>query len=196
MDSYRAQELALLERALAGAPLLFIDFEASSLDPKRSYPIQFGWQRVRAGRLADGGTFLIRPAPHWDVPGSWSEAAARVHGLTRDALAGGLDAAGAARRTLELAAGAVVAGDAPSYDRHWWRVLLDELPHKERPPVMLHLDELSTQLVVSVRGIADETVVAAARDRACTLRPPTHRAGDDAAHLARRWIELLHLLRG
>jgi DNA polymerase III epsilon subunit-like protein len=191
MASYRAQEEALLERALRGAPLLFVDFEASSLNQKRSYPIEFGWQRVVGGEARDRGAFLIRTAPVWDVPGAWTDEASRVHGITRAAIdREGLDPADAASRTLDLIGDAVVVGDAPSYDRHWWRVLLDQLPGKPKPPVMIDLDELGMRVV---RG--DEAKLHAARADASERRPATHRAEQDAMHLAERWLALQRLLR-
>jgi DNA polymerase III epsilon subunit-like protein len=191
MTSYREQEEALLDRAVAGAPLLFIDFEASSLHQKRSYPIQFGWQRVVGDQLTDSGSFLIRTAPAWDVAGAWSDEAARVHGLTKDELQrNGLDAAEAAARTQALIADAVVIGDAPSYDRHWWRVLLDQLPDQPSPPVMIDLDELGMRVAQG-----DQALLLAALNFAKQTRPATHRAGDDAMHLAVRWLEIRKRIR-
>ncbi|MDB5367174.1 MAG: hypothetical protein JWM77_3101 [Rhodospirillales bacterium] len=196
MRSYRAKEEALLDRAVAGAPLLFIDFEASSLNQKRSYPIQFGWQRVIGESLGDAGSFLIRSAPDWDVPGAWSDEAALVHGLHKEELQrDGLDAAEAAARTRDLIDRAVVVGDAPSYDRHWWRVLLDQLPDRPAPPVMVDLDELGARMVQKLRGAPDPALLVAARDAAVEQRPVTHHAGDDAKHLAVRWLEILRRVR-
>lgn len=192
MGSYRDEEERNLARALDGADLLFVDFEASSLNQKRSYPIQFGWQRVAAGKLADAGAFLIRTAAAWDVPGAWSNEAARVHGIGKEELADGVATTEAAARTRELVGDAVVVGDAPSYDRHWWRVLLDELPGKPKPPVMVDLDELSMRLVEAFGG--SPATILAAREEARALRPPTHRADDDAAYLAQRWVRLRQLL--
>jgi hypothetical protein len=191
MGVYRAEEERLLARALDGAPLIFIDFEASSLNQKRSYPIQFGWQRVVGDTLQDHGAFLIRAAPAWDVPGAWSADAARIHKLTKEEIErDGLDPAAAASRTLDLVRDAVVVGDAPSYDRHWWRVLLDQLPDRPKPPVMVDLDELGTRLTHT-----DEDLLLAARDAAKKTHPATHRAGEDAMHLAVRWLETKRLLR-
>ncbi|GIL40911.1 3'-5' exonuclease [Roseiterribacter gracilis] len=190
MGSYREHEEALLDRALAGAPLLFVDFEASSLNQKRSYPIQFGWQRVVGDRLTDSGSFLIRTAPEWDVPGAWSDEAARIHKINKDELVRGLAPIAAAARTRDLIGDAVVIGDAPSYDRHWWRVLLDQLPARPAPPVMIDLDELGMRV-----AHGDEALLRAAREVATTKRPATHRAGDDAMHLAVRWLEIQRRIR-
>lgn len=188
MVSYREEEEQKLAQALDGAELLFVDFEASSLNQKRSYPIQFGWQRVVQGKLADAGEFLIRTAPAWDVPGAWSDEAGRVHGISRQEIANGMATVDAAARTCAVVGRSIVVGDAPSYDRHWWRVLLDELPGKPKPPVMVDLDQLCTRMIQAYGG--SEDMILKARDEARALRPPTHRAGDDAAYLAQRWIKL------
>jgi hypothetical protein len=96
--------------------LLFIDFEASSLDPA-SYPIEFGW-----ASLTGSGSFLIRPEQAW---ADWNAAAELVHGIPRDTLmAEGLPAAQAAARILELAPGRFLVSDAPSFDFGWLGQLL------------------------------------------------------------------------
>jgi hypothetical protein len=96
--------------------LLFIDIEASSLDPD-SYPIEVGWASV-----AGSGGFLIRPEQAWT---DWSPAAELVHGIRRETLlAAGIQATQPAARILELATGRFLVSDAPSFDFGWLGQLL------------------------------------------------------------------------
>ncbi|WP_458098262.1 transcriptional regulator [Roseomonas sp. WA12] len=94
--------------------IIFLDFEASSLDAG-SYPIEVGW--VTEG--GDGEAHLIRPAPGWE---EWSEASERIHGLSRGRLAReGSPVEVVARRVHQVlgADGVVVASDAARWEQRW-----------------------------------------------------------------------------
>ncbi|NVJ98168.1 MAG: hypothetical protein HWE25_08450 [Alphaproteobacteria bacterium] len=65
-------------------PFAFIDFEASALI-EGSWPIEFGWAIVRPNRTIESASYLIQPAPHWDMA-YWSDESQKVHGITIDDL--------------------------------------------------------------------------------------------------------------
>jgi DNA polymerase III epsilon subunit-like protein len=96
-----------------------IDIEASGFG-RGSYPIEVGWV------LADGSArcFLVRPAPHWT---HWDEAAERVHGITRSALAAhGRPPRSVAEQLNADLAGGVAYCDGWAHDYPWLAALFDE----------------------------------------------------------------------
>ena len=126
-------------------PILFLDFEASSLTAG-SWPVEIGYARIADGRVVVEAA-LIAPEAAWSMD-DWSEASARLHGLSIEAVRCGRPAAEIAARTDRFRDFLVVS-DNPAWDQ-WW---LDRL-RSGRPPIVVH----------DLRGLA---AVASRR------RPPT-----------------------
>lgn len=155
-------------------PLLFLDFEASSLSPA-SWPVEIGYAWFADGRV-ETRAFVIAPRPDWSMA-DWSEASASVHGIGLREIRAGVPAAAAAAETDAFAHFDVVS-DNPSWEQRW----LDRLRGGRGPriPVIGLRDAMRARLDDSAAG---EVVRALLRVAA------PHRAGPDAARLARAWLQ-------
>lgn len=154
---------------------MFIDFEASSLDPE-GWPIEVGVSWL------DGGTVrvydeLMRPDPTWLMT-AWSSQSAAVHGISLDQLRDAAPAAEVAQRVASLLGRHIVISDAPEFDGRWLRRLLDLLPTPHYIP-LVDFDEVAH----SRFGPRELDWVYETLER---LRAP-HRAGPDARRLAKSW---------
>lgn len=110
-------------------PLVFVDFEASSLDPG-GFPVEIGW----VGEDGQGEGYLIRPAPGWKV---WSAASQKIHGIPMETLLReGRPHDVVARRAAAAFAGRTVVVSAPAWDGEWLRMLLDSAGITERFPIL------------------------------------------------------------
>lgn len=170
--------------------LLFVDFEASSLEPG-SYPIEAGWCDERG----HGEAHLIHPPRHWQT---WSAAAEAVHRITREQLqAEGEPVREVARRAAEaLATGrATVLSDCPPADQAWLdrllaaggvaaRPLLLDLWQVIRDAGMRVLRDAGAPMAMVPDVIRDIEEFAA---RARAGHPPVHRALPDAQANAAMW---------
>lgn len=161
-----------LRRAAPPRPLLFLDFEASGLTPG-SWPIEIGCAWIAAGGAVEVSATLIAPRPEWP-PAEWSDGAARLHGIPRDALAAATPADAVAAGTDGFAAFDVVS-DNPAWDGLWLDRLRGDRP---RIPVLGLRGEVARRLTPRA---ADDFV------RRCLRAPALHRAGPDAERLARAW---------
>jgi DNA polymerase III subunit epsilon len=154
-------------------PLLFLDFEASSLSPE-SWPIEIGWAWIEDGRVRSGST-LIAPRPEWPLA-DWSESAARVHGIALVEALAGVDADRVAEHT-DAFAGFDVVSDNPSWEQHW----LDRLrAGRPRIGVMALRDAIAARLhPLEANWLC------------CSLlrADPGHRAAADAERLAAAWLD-------
>ena len=156
--------------------MLFLDFEACALGPA-SWPIELGLAQV-VGRDVRVTSRLIRPHADWPLD-AWSAESQAVHGLTLTELERASHAAEVALWAAELIADRTLVADAPEYDQRWLHRLLAIAPGTPRP---------------TVRDF--DAVVAARMEPAALLRvyaaldriPTPHRAGPDAARLARAWL--------
>ena len=156
-------------------PVAVLDYEASSLDPELSYPIEIGialWRGPASPILVWGS--LISPAPSWVRDGIWTDTAQKVHGISPTDLAGAPSPADVLRRANAMLDGTPsVISDNPWWEGFW------------------------TERLQSAAGTCATFVVDALRDRLAGLRrsqretmaahlearPRPHRAGDDAARL-------------
>ncbi|HEY9012200.1 MAG TPA: transcriptional regulator [Devosia sp.] len=167
---------------------VFLDFEASSLNSKFSFPVEVGWV------LEDGSGegHLIRPAPHWT---DWDPSAEVMHGLSRAVLEReGEDVAAVCDRVVDLFAGNMVYCSAPSWDGHWLSMLLRAAG---RPRHLLRMldtevafEEAARQRLASDDEAAIAELVAQARTEAAAW-PVTHRAEADARREWRIWQRIL-----
>lgn len=152
-------------------PLLFLDFEASSLS-EASWPVEIGFARVVDGRVEEASA-IIAPAADWSMT-DWSATAAAVHGLTIEQVRAGCPAAAVAAGTDHFA-GFIVVSDNPRWDQRW----LDRL-RAGRPRIEVH----------GLRQVAGSRLSGPAADMlAMTLlrSASTHHAAEDAARLAVAW---------
>lgn len=156
--------------------LVFLDFEASGLEPG-SWPIEIGLAQIRDEDGVSINSCLICPHKTW--PESlWSPASAQVHGISRAELNGAFSAEVIAADFLELLIGKVIVSDAPEFDQRW----LDMLAELLEP--MPHFVVRDFDWVIAPFGFAG---VKRAYETLDAL-PSRHRAGDDAARLAQAWL--------
>jgi len=165
--------------------LVNLDFEASCYPSDgRSFPIE-----VAAVRLADDAAraWLIRPHAKW-ATWTWDEAAAAVHGLTREQLArDGLPAAQVLAELAAFVAGLTVVSDSES-DAGW----LDTLSGAAGVPPPFAIG--SSAHVLKLLGITGQTQADETWQRADAVarahHPQAHRAEPDA----RRGAEIIRLV--
>jgi DNA polymerase III subunit epsilon len=151
-------------------PILFLDFEASSLSAA-SWPIEIGWSIVREGGIVTT-TSLIRPRPSWT---DWSEASAAIHGIRREDLDAAPEADVVAART-DAFGGYSVVSDNPTWEQQW----LDRL-REGRPYVPVN----------DLHVVAAERLGPRALDwmyERLARRKPPHRAGPDSRRLAEAYL--------
>lgn len=157
--------------------MIFIDFEASSLDAE-SWPVEVGVAWREDGRTHTAAR-LIRPEPDWPMR-AWSNESAAVHGVPLADLRRADPAPTVARWLLGMITDRRVVSDAPSYDAYWLDQLLQTLPEHVTAPRLHDVDVL----------------IARQLDHAGTLRayahldrvPAPHRAGPDARRLLEAWL--------
>ena len=173
---------------------VFLDFEASSLRKKNSYPIEVGWV-FEDGRETG---YLIRPAPAWI---EWDEAAQAIHGISRETLMrDGVPHDVVCDRLVAALNDDVVYASSPSWDGHWLSMLLRAAG---RPRHLMRLKDSEEAFVEMARQrlgeTADDATVAVAvaetRDRV-QAQPASHRALADARREWQIWMELSKLPRG
>lgn len=167
--------LAPAAPAMAGddLPVLFLDFEASSLSAE-SWPVEIGLAWI-AGGCVEVRSSLIAPRRSWSMQ-HWCAGAERCHGIAADALAGGRPADLVAADTDALA-GFHIVSDNPRWDQVW----LDRL-RAGRTPLTVHPLRQAVAGRLAPRA-ADAFAMALLRSRA------PHRAGADAARLAAAWLQ-------
>lgn len=164
--------------ASPGRPLLFLDFEASSLDGD-SWPIEIGYARIAEGQVVTRAA-VIAPRPDWPMA-AWSATAAGVHAIPLAEVFAGAPAEAIATETDDFAACEVVS-DNPAWDQFWLDRLRAGRPRIEvrglRAAMAERLDEI------------EATAVA----RALFRGRAAHRAGPDARRLATAWLAAAHPL--
>ena len=155
--------------------IIFLDLEASSLDAD-SWPVEVGLAWLVEGRV-EVRSSLIRPDPSWSMR-AWSPASAEVHGIPLAELRQAPLAAEVARWIAGLIGDATVVSDAPEFDARWLARL-----YETEGGLILPLVRDFDVLVAARCDMAATRRVYAALDRI----PAPHRAGPDAARLARAW---------
>jgi len=159
----------------AGPPrpaLLFLDIEASGLSPE-SWPIEIGCAWLSNARIEVRSTIIL-PRRAWSMQ-HWLPSAQRLHGIRPEELENGRPADLVAADTDALSRFQIVSDNA-----RWDQLWLDRL-RGERPRLVVH----------PLRRVAAERLEGLAGDffalSLLRTRPP-HRAGGDAARLARAWL--------
>lgn len=106
---------ALQESAVTSA-LVFLDFEASSLD-EESWPVEVGY----AAASGDEDAFLVARHRNWSME-HWDRNSANLHGISvADLDEFGISAEAAVDRLAANLGDAVVVSDAPEFENHWLR---------------------------------------------------------------------------
>jgi hypothetical protein len=180
--------------------VVFLDFEASSLDHKSS-PIEVGW----CDAAGHGQAHLIR-LPEW---ASWDNNSEKVHGITREMLAAeGKPVDVVARRAHAVLepSKAVVFSDAPDYDQHWLDVLMASAECWPIPRLLGVTRLLSTECEVmreANREVPEtpawhhensrisnrvRNIIGSVQER--HESPRVHRAQPDAERLWRMWVDV------
>lgn len=162
---------------------IFIDFEASSLAPN-SWPIEVGIAQVNKGQIAVESRF-IRPEVTWSM-NDWHPKSEAVHGIPRADLDNAEPAKDVATWLREKLQGKLVVCDAPEFDQRW----LDRLMQTIGGAPEINLSDFDQ---VAWWGFSDKDGrVAPGRlhrvYKTLVNERAVHRAGDDAAKLARAWL--------
>lgn len=157
--------------------MMFIDLEASSLDPD-GWPIEVGLAWHEGGRLRSEGR-LIRPEPGWLMSG-WSRESAAIHHISMTDLQAAQPAAEVAWWALDTMAGHRLVSDAPPWDRGWLATLLAALGPGLSVPRIHDFDVVVAQRydLTGVRRVYAHL----------DAHPPPHRAAADAERLLRAWV--------
>lgn len=156
-------------------PLLFIDFEASSLD-QDSWPIEIGFAWLESDEIRSIGK-LIRPEPTWPQS-TWSRASAAIHKIPRAALNDADPAADVAHWAIDLIGDQTLVSDAPAFDQYWLDRLLETAPGLPRPEIV----DFDAVAGYRFRFPAIARVFARLDNS-----PTKHRAEADARKLAEAW---------
>lgn len=154
-----------------------IDIEASGFG-RHSYPIEVGYV------LPDGRArcMLVRPAPGWL---HWDDAAAQVHGISREALqAHGRPVQEVAARLNADLAGLTVYCDGWAHDYSWLAVLYEEAGLNPS----FRLESVNRLLRDTQLGQLDEARRGALQDMGLTR----HRASNDARALQTALSRVTH----
>ena len=157
--------------------LVFVDLEASSLDPD-GWPVEVGLARREGGHTLVGAR-LIRPEAGWPMS-AWSPESAAVHNIPLAELRCADPAPAVARWVIEETAGRRLVSDAPAFDGRWLSRLLVTLGPDVPTPRILDFDvlvatHLDLQGAMRAYGHLD-------------AHPAPHRAGPDAERLLRAWL--------
>lgn len=156
--------------------LVFIDAEASGLE-RGSWPIEIGIAEACLDGSVRVQSNLIRPHPSWPEE-LWSSASAQVHGIPRSRLDSAHPAEIIAAEYIELMAGKTLVSHAPEFDGPWLEMLAATIS----PTETFRMVGINT--VIAQFGF---TGIKRAFNFLNTM-PPPHRAGEDAARLARAWV--------
>lgn len=154
-------------------PLLFLDFEASSLN-RDSWPVEIGYSWIADGQIRTRSS-LIAPRPDWALS-EWSEVSARVHGIPQEDLWNAPSADLVAAET-DWFAGFEVVSENPAWEQRW----LDRLRAGRTPQIPV------SSLRRALRERLDEAAATAVVQALFRSTAP-HRAGPDAERLARAWF--------
>lgn len=169
-----------LERALPN--MRFVDIEASNGGPD-AWPIEIGWSwlTARDGEWdIDQDSSLIKPHADW-APGLWSPYAEAVHGISRDSLVTAPAAVAIASRIWrELGDPSLtIVSDSPKNDQPWLDRLMGTRGNDR-------IRIISIWEALNGRVEQDNLVLMKSWLRA---NKGPHRAGPDAARLARSVLE-------
>jgi DNA polymerase-3 subunit epsilon len=158
-------------------PAYFLDFEASSLD-QDSWPIEIGIAWTEGGSVLCESK-LIRPEPNWHES-AWSKASADIHGLSLNQLISDGEHAQDVAAWFKTLNRGIAITDNPEFERRWLIRLLAPAP----PFPDVQILDFDSYVRMTLPDAAAVTRVYEALNK----EPTPHRAGPDAARLARAWL--------
>ncbi len=159
-------------------PAYFLDFEASSLSAI-SWPIEIGISRVVQSKVITASR-LIKPHPDWDAAG-WSDVSAGIHGLSRAYLEAEGDDPKAVAQWFKAENTGIAVTDNPEFERRWLIRLLET----DMPFPKVQLLDFDSYIRMS---LTDHAAIECVYHTLESAGPPPHRAGPDAARLAKAWL--------
>lgn len=156
--------------------LAILDFEASSLS-EASWPIEIGLSWLEHGEVRTWSS-LIRPAPDWAID-DWSPQSASVHGISLSELMDAPSVTEVAEAFFKILEGRRLVSDAPEFETRWLDRLLRAAGRAENPSV----EDFDSASFAMFEGYTLDLLY-----ETVERRPAPHRAGPDAARLARGWL--------
>ncbi len=153
--------------------LIFIDFEASSLDAE-SWPIEVGLTIIEDGELRSWSS-MIKPEPNWPER-AWSCESTGIHNIARVDLDAAPSAADVAEQLVERIGQRHIISDAPGFDWFWAFRLLDVID--ATPPRFIDVDRV---VKLACDGHVGAMLVAFNH---LSDAPRGHRAGADTERMA------------
>lgn len=155
--------------------MIFLDFEASGI---HGYPIQVGFCAVGANRQARAAAKLIRNDEWLDDFARWDWQAEQVHKISRANLMQLGESPAATMQWLNGELAGMVACADSYLDQLWMRELADAAGIE---PLFRVVEIQQAWQGPEIATLVDEAAADA-------VRPCTHRADDDAAHHAARYL--------
>lgn len=163
--------------------LIFVDFEASSLEPE-SWPVEIGLSWIE-DQTVKSWSSLIRPDPAWSME-AWSDVSAEIHGIPLEDLHVAPSARDVAKEFIVLKSGKILLSDAPEFESRWATRLVHVV--MDCPEVQFyHFDNAAAHFF-------DGYALDCLYERLERLHAP-HRAGDDAERLAKAFLRAMEIDR-
>jgi len=174
-------------KPIAAGPV-FYDIEASSLD---GYPIEVGWAQVTSALAIESEGHLIHHSG-WNLSARWSKRAESIHHIPMaEVKTRGEPPYKIANRMNAALAGRELFADS-AYDENWLRLMFDAAGFEPVFTIRRMLADLliaQRAAAVSIPAEVFKVLLAKAGD---TI-PRTHRAEQDARHLAAQWLAVIQL---
>jgi DNA polymerase III epsilon subunit-like protein len=162
--------------------VVFLDFEASSLDPD-SWPVEVGLSWITQDLDVRTYDSLIRPAAHWPEH-AWSEASAAIHNIPREEIDAAPPAAAVSDDLIAAIGDRICLSDNPGFEQRWLLRLFEAGQGGQ-----VQIGDYDTVTLATL----PESVLDHVYERLARMRVP-HRAGADSARMARAWVSGLQML--
>jgi DNA polymerase III subunit epsilon len=155
--------------------IIFIDFEASSLDDD-SWPIEIGLAWIDEKEKLRSASKLIKPHPSWSME-AWSDKSQKIHGIELSELEAAPEAQEVARWVERMTGTSILMSDAPPFDGMWMSRLMSTIGQEQS---------------FEIFGVQQEAHDYFDEGRSMFFRAfanghSTHRAAADALRLAQAW---------
>lgn len=137
-------------RSLAKRGLATIDIEASSLT-ETGYPIEIACVLGDQSGIHLQFSTLIRPRSAWRSDRYWCDRSARVHGIGRASLAGGMEADRVCEMLDMLLGSSIVTVNGGSFDTFWLERLYGDRP---MPFKLDHLSSIEPSAFMAAKQAA------------------------------------------
>jgi hypothetical protein len=161
--------------------MVFVDFEASSLDPK-SWPVEVGMAWIEDDKVKSWSS-LICPAPDWSME-HWSDVSAKIHRIPLSDLRNAPPASEVGKQFIERMQGKALISDAPEFETRW----ATRLAHAAMNGPEIPFSDFDAAVAHFFEGYALDCVY----ERLERL-PAPHRAGIDAERMAKAFLRGLEV---